>query len=277
MHKYLAVLCFLLVSYITAGDVTADEQDSYTFGVVPQFDALTVYSIWRPLLDELERLTKLNFSLSGSATIPSFEQEFMCGKFDFAYMNPYHVILSQNDIGYIPLVRDTGRDLTGIVVVRTDSAISSIRDLNQRTVAFPSPYALGATLLVRSELRDDYQVELVPQFVQSHSSVYLNVALGETDAGGGVQQTFEQQPEDIRGLLRILYRTRAVASHPIVASPRVPAADREKVRNALLRLGKSEKGRALLAKIPVEKIGSASMADYASVTNMLTAQLSSCR
>lgn len=281
MHYFLAVCCFLLVAFSAnsgpARLTEAYDDQSYSFGVVPQFDARKIYSIWRPILDEIERLTNLHLSLRGSATIPSFEQEFMCGKFDFAYMNPYHVILSYDDVGYIPLLRDTGRDLYGIVVVRKDSPVSSVDDLNQQTVAFPSPNALGATLLVRSELRDNYHVEVDPQFVQSHSSVYLNVVLGETSAGGGVQKTFEQQPQAVRDALRILYRTRSVASHPIAAAPRVPAAVRDRLRDAFLQLGQSEKGRALLAKIPIDRIGNASIADYEAVATMGPDHLFRCR
>lgn len=281
MHRYLVVLCFLLVAINadcdTARTAASDKRQTYSFGVVPQFDARKIYSIWRPILDEIEQLTGLYFSLRGSATIPSFEQEFMCGKFDFAYMNPYHVMLSRKDTGYIPLVRDTGSDLYGIVVVRKDSPISSPGDLHRQTIAFPSPHALGATLLVHSELRDKYNIELEPRFVQSHSSVYLNVALGETSAGGGVQKTFEQQPEDIRELLRIVYRTRSIAPHPVAALPRVPAVDRDKVRDAFLQLGQTVKGRDLLAKIPVKQIGKTTIADYEADTSLEPVLSFGCR
>ena len=91
-----------------------------------------------------------------------------------------------------------------------------------------------------------------------------------------MQKTFEQQPDDVKELLRVLYRTRAVAPHPVAANPGVPSGVRERVRNAFLQLGHSEEGRKLLARIPIEKIGIASMADYASLADLDTSGMFEC-
>jgi phosphonate transport system substrate-binding protein len=50
--------------------------------------------------------------------------------------------------------------------------------------------------------------------------------------------------------------------HPVSVHPRVPEADREKVRRALLEMTQTEKGAALLAKIPMRKAVAASLKDY---------------
>lgn len=240
----------------------AGQGATYTVGVVPQFTAKEIHAIWRPLLDVLEQRTGLRFKLVGSPTIPAFEKEFSAGQFDFSYMNPYHAAQAERTQGYIPLVRDVGESLNGIVVVRKDSPIRDVRELDGKTVAFPAPNALGASLLLRADFHDKFHISVVPRYVQSHSSVYLNVTLNQADAGGGVQKTLEQQPPEVRDALRIIYRTREFPAHPFMAHPRVPAGDREKVKAALLQLGQQEKGRSLLARIPIRRIGPASAKDY---------------
>lgn len=241
---------------------------AYTVGIVPQFDARRILKIWRPILDELEKRTGEHFTIRGSATIPTFELEFNAGAFDFTYMNPYLVTPIKNKQGYIPLVRDVGRALHGIIVVAKDSPIRSVKELAGKTVAFPAPNALGATLLARSELVDQYQVKVVPRFVKTHSSVYLNVALGQAVAGGGVQKTLSQQSAEIKSALRVLYRTQDVAPHPFTAHPRVPEVVRKKVQAALLKMGQEDVSRKLLSPIPIKQIGVASTKDYLPLANM---------
>ncbi|MCK4952060.1 MAG: phosphate/phosphite/phosphonate ABC transporter substrate-binding protein [Gammaproteobacteria bacterium] len=249
-------------------DNRTHKRHTYTVGVVPQFDIRRIHAIWRPILNELGNRTGHNFVLRGSATIPSFEKEFSTGNFDFAYMNPYHVVIASRDQGYIPLIRDVGRKLYGIIVVRKDSPIKSVAELDGKKVAFPAPNALGATLLSRSELLDKYQVSVIPDFVQTHSSVYLNVALGEAVAGGGVQKTLARQTPEISDSLRVLYRTQKVSPHPFVAHPRVPEPMRQKILDAMLEIGKTAKGQEMLAKIPMNQVGPATMSDYSPLDDM---------
>ena len=236
--------------------------DTYSFGIVPQFDARQTHKIWKPVLTRLEAETGLHFRIVGSSTIPEFETRFLAGEFDFAYMNPYHVLKAAKSVGYTPLVRDIGRTLHGVIVVPRDSPITRVEQLDGKVVAFPAPNALGASLIPRADFMNVFGISVIPRYVQSHSSVYLNVTLGETAAGGGVQKTLDQQPADIRDALRVLYRTREMAPHPIVAHPRVPEQAQEAVRAGLLAIGASEEGRQLLEPVPIRRIGVATMADY---------------
>jgi phosphonate transport system substrate-binding protein len=234
----------------------------YSVGIVPQFDSFTIRKKWNPILKELEKITGEKFKIKGSPTIPSFEREFESGSFDFAYMNPYHVLLASQSEGYIPLAKDIGRKLYGILVVNKNSPIISPQDLQGKEIVFPAPNALGASLMVRAALKDQFGITFQPRYVMTHTSVYLNVAIGESSAGGGVQKTLSRQVDDVKQNLRILYETEKVHPHPFVAHPRVPEIVREKVQNALLKIGESKNGKEMLREIPVVKIGKSSMEDY---------------
>lgn len=252
----------------TAPMAANSAEEIYTFGVVPQFDALRTHTIWQPILDELQERTGLQFSLKGSTTIPDFEQGFSDGAFDFAYMNPYHLLMANKKQGYLPLVRDISKELYGIVVVRKDSPIHKMEDLEGKQVAFPAPNALGASLLIRAAFANDFNIQIKPKFVYTHTSVYLNVALDEVDAGGGVQKTLSQQDPDLYSTLRILYKTKRIAPHPISGHPRVPKGVRQQVKEAFLSMGLTQEGRMLLSGIPIQEIGEAEMADYSPLNKL---------
>lgn len=262
MTKFISI-CILSLAHLSllAGPVLA-QPGPFLVGVVPQFEVRKLHAIWRPILDQLEVQTGHRFELRGSPSIPEFEREFAEGRFDFAYMNPYHLVVANDKAGYLPLVRDQGRQLNGVLVVKKGSGITHPAQLDGKAVAFPAPNALGASLQMRQELTDRFQIQINPYYVRTHDSVYLNVLLGKAAAGGGVQKTLDQQKSQYRENLEIIHETEKVAPHPFAALPSVPLAVREQVQSALLELGQTEEGRRLLARVPIARIGKASMADY---------------
>ncbi len=270
MKGFAAFFNALLFAALTFASppVFSAEDGTYSFGVVPQFEQRKLFRIWRPILDELEHRTGFTFKLVGSPKIPAFEEKFMDGAYDFAYMNPYHLLQAHGSQGYLPLVRDGSRMLKGILVVAKESPIQSIQEIAGKPVAFPSPNALGASLLLRAELARLHGVEVIPHYAQTHSSVYLHVLLGQTIAGGGVASTLNSQKPEIKEKLRIIYETTPVNPHPIAVHPRVPEAHREKVRQALLEMAQTERGAALLASIPMGKAVATDLEDYTPMSSL---------
>jgi len=233
----------------------------YVFGVVPQFEQRKLYATWKPIVDELEKRTGLTFRLVTTLQVPEFEKEFARGRFDFVYVNPYHIVQARKTRGYQPLVRDKV-PLRGILVVKKDGPVRSVRDLDGKAVAFPSPNALGASLLMRADLEQVHHVTVTPLYVKTHSSVYLHVVQGLAAAGGGVEKTLSEQNQGVRDRLRVLYTTRALPSHPVAVHPRVNRQDAEKVRSALLAMGRDPAGKELLAKVPMTEPVATSMDAY---------------
>lgn len=257
----MAAIAFVLAASQAQAD-HAKNPVQYTIGVVPQFEQRKLFKIWQPVIDELEKKTGLAFHLVGSPKIPVFEKKFLAGEYDFAYMNPYHVLKANASQGYIPLVKDGGRKLQGVLVVNKNNPAQDLAALNNRIFAFPSPNAFGASLLMRADLTNEHGITFFPRYVQTHSSVYLNVALGQADAGGGVMSTFNAQKQAVKDRLKIIYKTREVPPHPFAAHPRVPLKDRERVRKAWLELAASPDGQKLLQAIPMVSAESADISDY---------------
>ena len=265
--RTLSLLLILLTSF-SPGSVAYAADKTYIIGVVPQFEARKLRKIWLPIIKQLELETGFKFKLRGAPTIPAFEQEFLTGKFDISYMNPFHLLIANESQGYIPLVRDHSKQLQGVLVVRKDSDIKSVKDLNNKTIAFPSPNALGASLQMRAELHDKFNIKITPKYVKTHDSVYLNVYLKQTAAGGGVGKTLRKQAQQLRDQLKVIYKTTPVAPHPIAAHPRIPAADRNTITKALMKIAETESGQKILAQIPIKKIGKSSMLDYQPLQGM---------
>jgi phosphonate transport system substrate-binding protein len=258
--KGLAV-CIVLCFAVLAGAHYAYAADVYSFGVVPQFEQRKLYTIWKPIIDDLEKRTGLHFNLVTTLQIQDFEKEFIDGKLDFVYMNPYHILKAADLQGYIPLVRDKVL-LRGILVTHKDSPIKDVAELNGKKVAFPSPNAIGACMLPRADLERLYHVKVEPLYVKTHSSVYLHVVKNLAAAGGGVEKTFQEQDQAIRDSLRILYTTRSFTPHPVAAHPKVSQEVREAVRRAFIEMYATSEGRELLSKVPIKELVSTNIDDY---------------
>jgi phosphonate transport system substrate-binding protein len=240
--------------------------EPYVFGVVPQYDQRHLFATWKPLLDMLQELSGLSFHLDMAAGIPAFEKEYNKGRYDFLYLNPYHLLRANKDRGYLPILRGRGH-LNGVLVVRKDSPLQDVSELEGKVVAFPSPNALGASLLMRADLSRMYGLNISSLYVNTHDSVYLHVVKGLTDAGGGVEQTLNQQRKEVREALRILYVTRDIPSHPIAVHPRLPKSDVRRMCSAFLELAGTGKGQELLSKIPMNQPVATSLNDYVVISD----------
>lgn len=229
------------------------------FSVVPQFPAAEIHSTWKPVLRRLEEQTGSKFELVIAASIPDFEQSLFLGQPDFAFLNPYHMVLARRTQGYIPLVRDNEKMLTGILVVPRDGPVKQIADLQGRTLAFPAPNAFGASLYLRALLAEKHKLTIRPAYVKTHSNAYRHVLTGEAAAAGGIRVTLDHEAADVRERLRVLYETPASAPHPIAAHPRVPAGLREKFSAAVVSLVREDAGAALLKAV---QMGQPVPADY---------------
>ena len=235
----------------------------YTIAVVPQFEMAQIKENWLPLLNALEEKTDCHLALVETTTTLKFEKILYAGEYDFAYGNPLHAALAKERAGYVPILRSGGEKLKGIIVVKANSDIQDVAQLDGEVLAFPSPHALGAKLLPRANLLQDHNVTIEPKYVRTHSAVYRHVARSMTVAGGGVMRTFKQQPEYLQNALRVLYTTPEVHPHPIIVHDRVSADKRDAIQKALLEI--SSENPELFAQIPMENPVAASYEDYSNL------------
>ena len=120
------------------------EGTTLTFGVVPQQAASTLVRSWGPVLRYLEQKTGYRFVFRTAPDIPTFEQRLAAGEYDFAYMNPYHfVAVNRGEAGYQAIARAKDKKIRGILVVRKDSPLSQLQELDGKELAFPAPAAFA--------------------------------------------------------------------------------------------------------------------------------------
>ena len=232
---------------------TMEKPAKYTVAVVPQLPAQITHKNWGPLLHKLSNASNLSLELKLYDNFLDFEAAIKQGAPDFVYMNPYHQVMAKKLQGYIPLIRDDSSKLVGIIVVRKDSPITSVKQLDGKSIAFPSPIAFGASLYMRALLSEQESLTFSQQYVSTHTNVYRNVILGLVDAGGGVNKTLNAERPEVINQLRVLYQTPGVASHTFSVHPRVPETVREKIIQIWIKLAQQDSGKQILNAVHFKK------------------------
>jgi len=244
--RFILTLAFLMSLPCQA---VAATEVNYIWSVVPQFTGTAVHRDWTPVIKYIEDKTGYRFKLKIYDSIPDFEKGFLKGEPDIAYMNPYHAVMAMEAQGYDPVIRNSNRTLSGIMVVRADSNIDDVKQLNGKNIAFPSPNAFAASLYLRALLTEKEHIQFTSIYAGTHSNAYRYVLLGKTIAAGAVNRTLSKENKAVKQNLKIIYETPAFPSHPLTVHKRVPDKVKQAIQSALIELHQSEEGKKILAAI----------------------------
>lgn len=253
VNSILTAVVLLLSSGPSLGGNGERALQNYTLARAPQLTARTFVEAWGPFIQRLTQETEISITLQVFDSRERFEADLFAGLPDFAFGNPYHSILAHERLGYVAMVRDDSQPLVGIIVVREDSPIGTIQQLMDKTIAFPDSHAMAASLYTRALLTEAHHLTFEPVYVGTHENVYRSVYLGKADAGGGVRQTLNSEPLELRQQLRVVFETPGVPPHPLIAHPRVSPEVREKITRAILAMSGDVEGQKLLDAVQLSK------------------------
>ncbi len=258
--KLLKIIVLLI--YASPGFVVAEDKDSYNsllFGISPHLTKQQ-QAQWLPLIRHIEKQTNYPLRLQTSPTIPVFENRLFAGKFDLAYINPKLFIESNRYVGYQPVVKEGQKTLKAIIVVAKDSPYQTLKDL--KGARFTSPEnAFAASVLSRLNLYAQ-GINIIHSHVKTAAEGYAQVVDGSADAVGGVPQTFDLLPAEIKNSLKILWTSEGVAPYAFVVHPRVNSTVRQRIVEAILDFKDTPEGIAFFNKLKMNPFVSAKNNDW---------------
>lgn len=258
-YRKLALFLFLFLMYTKT--IQAVDPRSLTFGIVPQQSASKLAKNWIPILTYISKKTGYQVIFQTAPSIPDFERRLAAGLYDMAYMNPYHYTVFSIRPGYQAFAKQRDKEIRGVIVVRKDSPLQELKDLQGLEVAFPSPAAFAASILPQIYCKQS-GIEITPKYVNSHDSVYLNVDMGLYPAGGGVVQTLNNMSQPVRDRLRVLWKTDAFTPHAFAVRPDIPRKMTEDVLLALIAMSDDREVQPLLKAVNFNGFETASDNDW---------------
>ena len=203
-----------------------------------------------PIAAEMERVLKRPVKLESQRSFTDFTHALALHAYDIALIQPFDYPQIVEQEGYIPLAR-VSVPLVTQFYVRQDSPYYKLEDLRGTTIAMPPAKAANS----RMALRALYDNKLIPgrnvevRYFNSHDSCIQQVWLGNASACTTAPPPVKVFEHRMQAHLRHIYDTPPIPHVVFVADPRVPAEDREKLKQLFLGLDKNKRGRTILKNL----------------------------
>lgn len=216
----------------------------YAFGVLNQRSLQATATYWNPILSYVTNRSGVPLELHIGRTANETTDRVAAGKLDFAYTN--HLFTPRRDrLGWRVLARQDSAGIRGQMIVLESSPVRSLAALAGKPVAFANRYAfVGYYVPMEALLRAG--VKVVPVFAGNQEAAMGQLVSGEV-AAAGVNHQVMAEFAGRRGLkYRVLSASEPYYDLAVMASPRVSAADGEKVRQAFVNMAQDPEGRHVL-------------------------------
>jgi phosphonate transport system substrate-binding protein len=253
-----------LLPAVLAPTLTASAQEPrYSFGVLNQQSPALTAERWSPILNYVSAASGVALRLEMGATVEATDAMMGRGEFDFMYTN-HNFQPGHQSVGYRVIARWAGDPIRCVIAVGSDSPIHTLKQLEGRRVAFPSPdafvgYAVPALAIKEAGVR------VVEVFGGNQEGVLAQLKAGRVDAAAVNSRLFVQYSQRTHVRFREIFVSEPFPELAVIVHPRVPAAVVAKVRQALVGLKTDPAGAPILARSNFHGFEAASDKDYEGV------------
>ena len=230
----------LLVS--TVGQAAPSEP--YAFGVLNQRSLQATAAYWNPILNYVSARSGVPLELHIGRTANETTDRVVAGKLDFAYTN--HLFTpKRHRLGWRVLARQDSRGIRGQVVVLAGSPVRTLPELAGKPVAFANPYGFtGYYVPMDALLRAG--VKVTPLFSGNQEAAMGQLESGQVAAAGVNDQVMTGFAQRRQLKYRVLAESEPYFDLAVMVSPRVSAADGNKVRQAFVDMARDPEGQRVL-------------------------------
>ena len=249
---------------------------TYVVGIHPLHNPQRLAEIYGPLVDYIDAaMPEVVLKLEASRSYEEFEKKLYNGHFDFAMPNPYQTVLALKRGYQVFGKMADDAHFRGLILLRRDSPVQTEADLKGKTVAYPAPTALAATLLPQHYLHShglDINRDIEKLYVGSQESAIASVLRGHAAAAATwlvPWQRFSADAPEQASQLVVKWQTRSLPNNGWVARTDIPEPRVQQFAALLFGLKDSAAGRQLLQRVPVTAFEPAADATYQPVRAFL--------
>ena len=248
----------------------------YIFGVHPLHNPKLLFKVYQPMVNYInERIQGSELRLEASRNYASFDKKLFSRYFDFSLPNPYQTVIAAEK-GY-KIFGKMGDDenFRGIILVRKDSGINEVADLRGKTVSYPAPTALAATMMPQwymSQHGLDVNHDIKNSYVGSQESSIMNVFLGKSAAASTWPppwRAFIKERPEVAEQVEIKWQTAPLPNNGLVVRDDVPQTLVDAVSKIIFSMHDDEDGRKILSAMELSRYEKANDATYDGVRQFL--------
>ena len=252
------------------------QKNIYIFGVHPLHNPERLFEVYQPMIKYINsKLDDSELRLEASRDYPSYDKKLFARHFHFSLPNPYQTVTSLQ-YGYKVFGKmGDDKNFRGIILVRKDGDINSVEDLKGKTVSYPAPTALAATMMPQWYLYShglDINKDIKNSYVGSQESSIMNVFLGKSAAASTWPPPWEafikERPEIAKEVM-IKWETPPLPNNALVVRDDVPQELLYKVSSIILSLHTHKEGQKILEAMELSHYEKADSDTYAPVVEFL--------
>ncbi|MEZ5932253.1 MAG: PhnD/SsuA/transferrin family substrate-binding protein [Alphaproteobacteria bacterium] len=233
----LSLACLLAPTAVAADD-GATLKPAYRLGVFPYLPALTIDRLYGPLADgfslQLDRMVKLRTK----STFENFAEAIDDESYDILFVHPFFFVDAVDHHGYLPIAR-LEKPLKAVLVTMADAEPRDLGDLAGLTVGLPPKLAAVSKLIKAALMVEGMRpgLDVGIRHFRNGASCLQAVATGAVAACGVPSFLLEEVEAFASRPLRILFEAPPVSNFAFAVHSRVPARDRELLKQVVLSLG----------------------------------------
>ena len=226
---------------------------------VPSGDAQVIVKGGQEVAELLQKETGLHFKTSVATSYAAVIEAMGAGKVDIGWLATFSYVLAKDkyDVELLLVVQRFGSPFyRGQIMVRADSGINSLKNLQGKRFAFVDPASTSGHLypktLLLSKGLDPKTFFSKTIFVGSHNAVVLSIYKGEVDGGAaydGSRAAVAKSYPDVFEKIKVLAYTKEIPNDTVSVRKELPEGLKVKLRNGLKKISDSPKGSKVLKRL----------------------------
>lgn len=247
-----ALLLALAGFAFATDDLHADDGDAehrhYRFGVFPHLPPSRLEQIYRPIALEFKRALHHDIEFRSTGTYEAFADKLADEYYDIAFLQPFDYVWAHDQNGYQAVARRS-ESLTAIFIVKHDSPLRALTDLQGKVVAHP-PRQAAVSMQSRRALRDAGFVldrDVTTNYYRSHYSCFQQVLINAADACVTARQALRFSAKKLGQAFDIIHETPPLPHTLFAIHKRVPAPERKLIQDTILNWPRTQAGKRILA------------------------------
>ncbi|HDH02584.1 MAG TPA: phosphate/phosphite/phosphonate ABC transporter substrate-binding protein, partial [Nitrospirae bacterium] len=257
------------------------EERELLIGLIPEQNIFKQIERYKPLAGYLSEKTGIRVRLTILSRYGDIIDRFVQRGLDGAFFGDLTGALAIEKLDIEPLVRPVNLDGStysyGYIIVRKDSGIKTVADMQGKVLAFVDRATVTGYLFPLSYFRshgvenlNDFFSEFY--FTGSHDSSVYAVLDGRADIGcikNSIYHNLVSRDPTIKSELRIIARSPLMPESTLCLRKDLPEDMKKMIKEVLLTMDRNEEGRKILAKLRAKRFIEASVEDFKPVYEML--------
>ena len=282
LFRILILVYFCLVLITPAREIEAQtkatsEHSIFTIGLIPEHNIFNQIERYEPLAYYLSKKIGKNIKLKVLTRYGNIIDNFVSHNLDAAFLGSFTYALAHTKLGVEPIARPVNMDGSstyyGLIFVRKDSGIRSIKDMQGKRFAFvdratTAGYLLPLAFFKISGIEDYKTFFKETYFAGTHKDAIYDVLNRKADIGAAKNTMFYRlAAKDKRLLTDLVFLARSpdVPENGLAVRKDLDNTIKLKLKHALINMDKDPEGINVLKKFGAKKFIETSDDDYSSV------------